>query len=79
MLNPPVLMLDVVLVPIRGLIDTESIVNRAVFVGVKVNTPFDVAAINRSVYVPLAPTAVPVSEPPVIVGVTVPTVHAEMV
>lgn len=56
---------------------TLSIVNRAVFVGVKtIEIEFQLA-INLSVYVPFAHTAVPVELP--IDGVTVPTVQFVMV
>jgi len=56
--------------------ETVSIVNIAVFVGVKASTAVDVGT-NLKVYVPFAHTAVPVIPPHD--TVTVPTVHAEMV
>ena len=61
----------------RGLILTLSIVNLAVFVGVKtIEIEFQLA-MNLSVYVPFAQTAVPEEVP--IDGVTVPTVQFVMV
>lgn len=61
----------------RGFILTLSIVNRAVFVGVKtIEIEFQLA-INLSVYVPLAQTAVQEEVPKD--GVTVPTVQFVMV
>jgi len=60
MLNPPTLRLDAWLVPISGLTETLSIVNRAVLVGVKANVIVQAEATKRSWYVPFALTAVPV-------------------
>ena len=76
-LRPPVFIFVFWLFPVRGFMLTLSIVNLAVFVGVKtIEIEFQLA-INRSVYVPLAHTAVPEEVP--IDGVTVPTVQFVMV
>lgn len=75
-LKPPTFKFDFVLVPVSGFKLTESIVNRAVFVGVNVRAAEEVAT-NLSVYVPFADTVVPVNPPSV--GVTLPAVQFEIV
>lgn len=75
-LIPPTLRLLRVFVPIIGTILTLSIVNRAVFEGVKARTAVEVIT-NLSVYVPFAETAVPVKLPTE--GVIVPAVWFDIV